>query len=129
MNRVKTRAEKQPQMAGDKAADISQEDEVLISYLRSRTGKTRSIPVWFTVSEKKMELLPMYGTRTKWFEDVQKSGRLDVRIRDWQMGANPSVVKDVQAIERTKRRFVEKYGESDVRRYYPTQDVALVFPL
>jgi hypothetical protein len=105
--------------------DISSEDEIKITYLWSKNGKRRTIPVWFTVHESKLELLPMHGLRTKWFVDVQKSGRLELTVKDWRKEASPAVVRDLQRIKGIKQRFAAKYGEGDVNRYYPAQDVAL----
>jgi uncharacterized protein DUF2255 len=110
-------------------ADIAAEGEVQITYLWSKTGNRRTIPIWFTLSEGKMELLPMHGLRTKWFADVQKSGSLAVEVKGWRKETNPEVVRDLGAIEGIKQRFAAKYGEGDVRRYYPNQDVALLIPL
>jgi len=116
-------------MAGKSGADISAEDEVQVTYLRSKTGKRRTIPIWFTLNEGKMELLPMYGLRTKWFADVEKAGSLEVEVKGWRKEGNPQVIRDLKAVERIKQRFAAKYGEGDVRRYYPNQDVALELPL
>jgi hypothetical protein len=110
-------------------AGISDEEEIQITYLWSKSGKPRTIPVWFTVNEGKVELLPMYGFNTKWFADVEKSGTLDLRVKDWSKGGKPTVVKDQAAVEGIKRRFGAKYGEGRVKRYYPTSDVALELPL
>jgi len=106
-------------------SDISSEDEVEITYLWSKNGKRRTIPVWFTVNENKLELLPMHGLRTKWFVDVQKSRRLELAVKDWRKEASPVIIRDIQRIEGIKHRFAAKYGEGDVKRYYPAQDVAL----
>ena len=106
-------------------SDISSEDEVEITYLWSKNGKRRTIPVWFTVHESKLELLPMHGLRTKWFVDVQKSRRLELAVKDWKKEACPVIIRDIKTIEGIKHRFAAKYGEGDVKRYYPAQDVAL----
>ena len=102
-----------------------EESEVRITYRRAKTGKDKTIPIWFTVNGGKMELLPMYGLKTKWLADVQKSGELKLNIEGWSKSAKPTVVKKNSVIEGIKGRFGAKYGASDVRRYYPDQDVAL----
>lgn len=116
-------------MSGASLAGVPQEEEVMISFVNSKNGKTKTIPVWFTVYGGKMELLPMYGSKTKWLGDVEKSGTIDVRIKDWKKESKPKILKDSKMIDDIKRRFGVKYGEGQVRRYYPTQDVALEISL
>jgi len=103
----------------------AEKQEVRISFVRSKNGKIRRIPVWFTLNKGKMELLPVYGLRTKWLIDVEKSGKLSLEVGSWKKDARPRIVRDRNVIESVKRRFSVKYGERDVKRYYPKQDVAL----
>jgi len=114
-------------MAGpDSLGLLAGEREVHITIVRSKTGKRRTIPVWFTTHGRNMELLPMYGLKTKWFIDVQKSGEAELRVKDWSAKARPSVVRDSDEIDRIKQRFSEKYGEREVKMYYPAIEVALL---
>lgn len=111
-------------MTEEFAKALSGEDEVRVSFVRSN-GKKRTIPVWFTLEGRTLELLPMHGLKTKWYMDVEKDGKLQVQAKDEVRSVSPRVVQDVEAVERIKKRFALKYGEDDVRRYYPTSEVAL----
>jgi hypothetical protein len=55
--------------------------ELDVAYARSNDGRSRVIPVLFTVNGDKIDLLPMYGVKTKWFIDVEKSGSLELRSK------------------------------------------------
>ena len=116
-------------MSGTGHGGVPLEEEVLISYVRSKDGKTKSIPIWFTVNGGKIELLPMYGLKTKWFADVEKAGTIDLKIKEWKRASKPKILRDSKAIDDIKRRFGVKYGESQVKRYYATSEVALEIPL
>ena len=116
-------------MADEGSGPSDREEEVQITFVKSKDGKERTIPVWFTVDQGKLELLPMYGLRTKWFLDVEKSGKLSLQTKNWKKEASPKIVKEPSVIEGIKLRFSRKYGESHVRRYYASQDVALQIPL
>jgi len=105
------------------------ESEVQITYVQSKNGKPRSIPVWFTLNQGKIELLPMYGARTKWFIDVEKSGQLELKVGDWQVKAKPTIIRETKQIDEIKGTFAAKYGLRDVKRYYPKTEVALEIPL
>ena len=108
---------------------VFDEEEVLITYVRRRGGKAKSIPVWFTVKDGKMELLPMYGLKTRWYADVEASGKIGLAIKGWRREAKPDIVKEARVIEGIKGRFGAKYGFSNVKKYYPTSEVALEVPV
>jgi hypothetical protein len=113
-------------MAGsDGLEDLSRQEEVQITFVRSRDGKKRTIPVWFTVNKGKMELLPMYGVKTKWFIGVERSGNVELRVKDWKKSSKPMIVRDSIVVDRIKGRFSDKYGVGEVKKYYPTSEVAL----
>jgi hypothetical protein len=111
------------------AETLTRENEVQISFVRSRNGKTRTIPVWFALEEGRVHLLPMYGLRTKWYQDVEKSGKVELSAKGKKLGAAPQIVRDEARIEHIKSLFARKYGAQDVKRYYPTSEVALEVPL
>lgn len=115
-------------MSGMKAS-VFDEEEVQITYTRRRDGKPKSIPVWFTIKEGKMELLPMYGVKTKWFSAVEASGRIGLAIKQWKKDGEPVVVREPGKVDEIKGRFGTKYGRSNVKRYYSTSEVALVVPV
>jgi Uncharacterized protein conserved in bacteria (DUF2255) len=103
-------------------------EEVQISFVR-KGGEKRTIPIWFTVHEGRLELLPMHGMKTKWFLDVEATGTFVIRAGEAVMAADPRMVRDKDSIDRIKERFGAKYGEADVKKYYPASDVALEVPL
>jgi len=113
----------------DGLEDLSREEEAQITFVKSKDGKKRTVPVWFTVNEGKVELLPMYGLKTKWFIDVENSGNIELKVKDWKKSSKTTVIRDSVVVNRIKRRFSDKYGENEVKKYYPTLDVALELAL
>lgn len=108
---------------------LSGQNEVQISYVRSKNRKMRTIPIWFTIEQGRVLLLPMYGLKTKWFQDIEKSGKVELSVKNQKLSVAPNVVRDEAKIEHIKGVFAGKYGVGDVRRYYPTSEVALEIPL
>ena len=103
---------------------LAGENVVHITFVRSKNGKKRTIPVWFTVEEGRLQLLPMYGLNTKWYQDIEKSGKVELSVGNQKLDAAPQVIKDEAKLEHIKGVFARKYGIGDVRRYYPASDVA-----
>ena len=113
----------------DFARALSGEDEIQVTVVRPKDGSRRSLPVWFSVQGSKLELLPMYGLRTRWFRDLQESGRIEVKVKDRSRTIVPKIILDPAAVDETKRRFGLKYGLGEVAKYYPTSEVALEISL
>ena len=111
------------------AEALSGEQEVQITVVRAKDGSRRTLPVWFSVHGSKLELLPMHGLKTRWFMDLERNGEMEVKAKDKSRIATPVIVLDSAAVEATKNRFGLKYGLGDVRKYYPTSEVALEISL
>jgi hypothetical protein len=113
-------------MAKKEFADtLSGEREVNISFVRSKNGRVRTIPIWFAVEGGTVQLLPMYGLRTKWLQDVEKSGKAELSVKSQKLSASPKVIHDQARVEHIKGNFAKKYGIGDVKSYYPGIDVAV----
>jgi hypothetical protein len=67
----------------------------------------------------------MHGLNTMWFQDVERSGRMEVTAKGRTTSTPFEIVRDVGKVEHVKKRFSLKYGESDVGKYYPTSEVAI----
>ena len=100
------------------------QEEVRITFVK-KDGRKRTIPIWFTVKGRTVELLPMYGSKTKWYGDVASAGSLQLKVQGEVMTASPREIRDLKVIDEIKGRFGAKYGEDDVKKYYPNQDIAL----
>jgi hypothetical protein len=104
---------------------LSGAEEVQVAYVRGKDGRERTIPVWFAVEGRTVHLLPMYGLKTMWFQEVERSRSMELRVKRESLKVSPKVVRDAAQVERVKEKFGKKYGADDVRRYYPTSEVAL----
>ncbi len=108
---------------------LAGEEEVQITFVKKKGGKKRTIPIWFTVEGDRLELLPMYGLKTKWYNDVEASGKIEVKVKDQSIESKPKMVRDPAAVGRIRERFgakySPKYGAADLKRYYPTTEIAL----
>ncbi|QQG48123.1 MAG: hypothetical protein HY247_05040 [archaeon] len=90
---------------------LSRETEVKVTVAR-RSGGT-------------LELLPMYGLKTVWFRDFERAGSLELSVGNERTKAVPRVLRNAASVEEVKGRFGKKYGAGEVRKYYPTSEVAL----
>lgn len=113
-------------MAGSPfASALSGEEEVQITVVRSKDGKDRTLPIWFAVEGDRLQLLPMYGLKTLWFRDLEKKGSMTIKAKNESVATTPKVIRDAKTVEEVKVRFSVKYGKDEVKKYYPTSEVAL----
>jgi len=91
-----------------------------------KSGRTISNPVWFVLDEDKLYLLPVQGSDTQWYKNVLKNR--SIRIRTGSVEAELKVVPltDAPRVAPVVEKFRDKYGASDVRKYYSKFDVAVV---
>jgi deazaflavin-dependent oxidoreductase (nitroreductase family) len=100
--------------------------QIKLSVIGRKSGKTISIPVWFVLEGEKLYLLPVQGSDTQWYKNVLKNPqvRIDARGEEAEFRAIP--INDAKTMKSVIEKFREKYGASDVKKYYSEFDVAVV---
>jgi deazaflavin-dependent oxidoreductase (nitroreductase family) len=103
--------------------------QIKISVIGRKSGQTISIPVWFVLDGEKLYLLPVQGSDTQWYKNVLKdpSIRIDARDVGGEFRAVP--VTDAKSVKSVIKKFREKYGPKDVKKYYSKFDVAVLVRL
>jgi deazaflavin-dependent oxidoreductase (nitroreductase family) len=105
---------------------LSRFREINISVTGRKSGRLISIPVWFVLEGDKLYLLPVQGSDTQWYKNVLKnpSIRIDAGKAEAQVEAVPST--DAKQVASVVSKFRDKYGASDVKKYYAKFDVAVL---
>lgn len=105
---------------------LSRSREINISVIGRKSGRTISNPVWFVLNEDNLYLLPVQGSDTQWYKNVLKNPT--IRIEAGKAGAEVRVVTitDATQVSSVVDKFRDKYGASDVRKYYSKFDVAVL---
>ncbi len=103
--------------------------QIKLSVIGRKTGRTISVPVWFVLEGDKLYLLPVRGSDTQWYRNVLKnpSIRVDARGAEAEFKATP--IKDAKSVKSVVEKFREKYGASDVKKYYTTRNSTWQFRL
>jgi deazaflavin-dependent oxidoreductase (nitroreductase family) len=103
--------------------------EIQITVTGRRTGRQISLPVWFVVRDGKLCLMPVSGSDTNWFKNVQQNPTIRVRAGDAEHTAQARPITDPAEVGEVVEAFRAKYGARDVQAYYPKTDVAAEVPL
>ena len=105
---------------------LSRSREINISVIGRKSGRTISNPVWFVMDEDKLYLLPVQGSATQWYKNVLKNPSIRIGAGSVEAEYKVVPVTDAPRVASVVEKFREKYGASDVRKYYSKFDVAVV---
>jgi deazaflavin-dependent oxidoreductase (nitroreductase family) len=105
---------------------LSRTREINISVTGRKSGRLISIPVWFVLEDDKLYLLPVLGSDTQWYKNVLKkpSIRIDAGGAEAEVKVVP--ITDAKQVSSVADKFRDKYGASDVKKYYSKFDVAVL---
>ena len=90
------------------------------------SGRTISIPVWFVLEDEKPYLLPAQGSDTQWYQNVLKNPSIRIDARGAEAKLQTVPITDAKAVSSVVEKFRDKYGASDVKKYYAKFDVAVL---
>jgi deazaflavin-dependent oxidoreductase (nitroreductase family) len=110
----------------DLTARLSRSQEINISVIGRKSGRTISMPVWFVWEDEKLYLLPVYGSDTQWYKNVLKNPTIRIEAGGTEVEVQTVLVKDAKQVKSIVEKFRAKYGASDVKKYYSKLDVAIV---
>lgn len=105
---------------------LSRSREINLSVIGRKSGRTISNPVWFVFEEGKLYLLPVQGSDTQWYKNVLNNPSIRIDARGASAGLKAVPVSDAIQVSTVVEKFRNKYGASNVKKYYSKFDVALV---
>jgi deazaflavin-dependent oxidoreductase (nitroreductase family) len=103
--------------------------QITISVIGRKSGRRISIPVWFVLEDGKLYLLPVQGSDTQWYKNVLHNPSLQIDARSAEAEFQATAVTNPKAVKSVVEKFREKYGATDVKKYYSKFDVAVFLRL
>jgi deazaflavin-dependent oxidoreductase (nitroreductase family) len=103
--------------------------QIKLSMIGRKSGKTISIPVWFVLEGEKLYLLPVQGSNTQWYKNVLKNRAIRIDARGAQAQLRAKLITKPDTVKSRVKKFRDKYGAGDVKKYYSKFDVAVVAAL
>lgn len=100
--------------------------EITITVTGRKSGRAISIPVWFAFEDDKLYLLPVHGSSTQWYKNVLKNPSIRIDARGTEAEFKVVDVTDAAQVSSVVKKFRDKYGAGDVKKYYSKLDVAVV---
>ena len=110
-------------------ADLQQRlnniSEIRLSVKGRKSGRDLPRPVWFVHEDNALYLLPVQGSDTNWYKNLLVDSTLKISVDGTEIPARGKPLTDSNRVDDIVRKFKSKYGEGDVKRYYPKVDVAV----
>ncbi len=114
-------------------ADLNQRlnrvSEIRLSVKGRKSGRDIPRPVWFVHEGNTLYLLPVQGSDTNWYKNLLVEPTLKISVNGVEMPVRGKPITDRNSVDDIVRKFKSKYGEGDVKKYYPKVDVAVEVPL
>ena len=105
---------------------LSRYREIKITVTGRKSGRPISNPVWFVLEGDKLDLLPVKGSDTQWYQNVLKKPTIRVEARGTEAELQVTPITEPAQVKSVVEKFREKYGAGDVKKYYSKFDVAVV---
>jgi deazaflavin-dependent oxidoreductase (nitroreductase family) len=105
---------------------LSRSREINITVTGRKSGRAISIPVWFVSEDNKLYLLPVSGSDTQWYKNVQKNPSIQIEAGSTKAEVKVAPITDPKQVASVVEKFRAKYGANDVKKYYSTFDVAVL---
>src|SRR5687767_6967692 len=99
--------------------------EIRLSVKGRKSGRDIPRPVWFVHEGNTLYLLPVQGSDTNWYKNLLVDSNLRISVNGTENTYSSKPITDSNRVEDIVRKFKSKYGEGDVKKYYPKVDVAV----
>ncbi|HXZ11290.1 MAG TPA: nitroreductase/quinone reductase family protein [Candidatus Sulfotelmatobacter sp.] len=105
---------------------LSRFREINLTVTGRKSGRAITNPVWFVWEDSKLYLLPVSGSDTQWYKNVLQNPAIGIEARGAKGEFQAAPIKDARQVAAVTEKFREKYGPSDVKKYYSKFDVAVL---
>jgi len=104
---------------------IEKESEIEITAVGRKSGRPHTNLIWFVREQDKIYLLPVSGSKSQWFKNLQAKPRIILTSGKNKIEVEARPHTDKRFAETVKKKFEDKYGTGEVKRYYSEFDAAV----
>src|SRR6476660_10524786 len=94
-------------------------NEKRLSVKGRKSGREISRPVWFVNEGNTLYLLPVQGSDTNWYKNLLVAPLLKISVNGVEISERGRRITDSKRVDDIVSKFRSKYGEGDVKKYYP----------
>lgn len=116
-----------PESGLKNASEKSMEIELTVTGRKSQRKISR--PVWFVYEDNSLYLLPLHGSETNWYKNILRDSDVEISVDGQRYNGKSKAIIDSNKVKEVVNKFISKYGESEVNKYYTKFDVCVEFIL
>ena len=105
--------------------EFNRTNEIDLTVRGRKSGRQIRRPVWFVHEGNTLYLLPVQGSDTNWYKNLLVDPTIKISAHALEISEKGKPITDSSSVEDIVRKFKSKYGEADVKRYYPKTNVAV----
>jgi deazaflavin-dependent oxidoreductase (nitroreductase family) len=105
-------------------AALKKNKEIELTVTGRKSGKSLPRPVWFVLRGTELLLLPVTGTDSQWYKNILQDPQVRISSSRQTFHGKLRVITGTKQVDEVIELFKEKYGPSDIRKYYPNPNVA-----
>ena len=102
--------------------------QISITVIGRRTGRSLTRPVWFVFEKDAFWLLPVTGSKTQWYRNLEKNRAITIQAGTERCDLRARLIKSTPAVREVIRFFGDKYTPAEIKRWYSGLDVAVQIP-
>jgi hypothetical protein len=103
--------------------------EIEVHVIGRNTGREISLPVWFVQVDRQLNLLPVTGSDSNWYQNLRSTPEVRLTANGAEYRTQAVPVTDTAKVDDVVQRFRDKYGADSISTYYTKRDVAVEVPL
>ncbi len=103
--------------------------ELTITIRGRRSGHPIILPVWFVHNGSDVLLLPVHGSKSQWFLNLQANATITLNAGRQRLTGTAHLFVDQAKAMAARKLFEQKYGASEVAKYYSVFDAVVEVPL
>ena len=107
---------------------LKQTGELTITVTGRKTKRKFSTPVWFAMEGQRILLVPVKGSDSNWFKNLEKNPEIELSVDDAKISSKANLVSDPANVKKILEKFRAKY-KSQWSEYYSKQDVYVEVPV
>ena len=101
--------------------------EITLSVKGRKSGRDIRRPVWFV--QERNTPASSSGLDTNWYKSLLVYPTLKISVNGEEISESGKPITDGNSVDDIVGKFRSKYGEGDVKKYYPKTDVAVEVPI
>ena len=103
---------------------LKKDKEIELTVTGRKSGKPLPRPVWFVLRETELLLLPVTGTDSQWYKNFLRNPQVKLRSSEQSFNGKLRAITERNQVDEVIELFKGKYGSSDIKKYYPSPNVA-----